>query len=114
LGGGVRRRLPVNASLVTCLNSADFGAEKRIVEPAFRLVDTQLGGHDVVVASQHDGHIELEQCCRVGCQALEPAQLVVELRPGCRIAIGKVEAPDEHAVDRRFNIAAVDVRRVAR
>ena len=46
--------------------------------------------------------------------ALEPAQLVVELRPGPRIAVGQVEAADQHAVDRRLDIAAVAVVGIAR
>ena len=47
-------------------------------------------------------------------QAFEPAELVVELRPGRRIAVGQVEAADQHAVHRCLDVAAVRVVGVAR
>ena len=47
-------------------------------------------------------------------QAFEPAQLVVEFRAGRRIAVGQIEAADQHAVHRRLDIAAVRVIRIAR
>ena len=50
----------------------------------------------------------------MGGQPLEPAQLVVELRPGRRIAVGQIEAADQHAVHRRLDVAAVRVVGVAR
>ena len=46
-------------------------------------------------------------------QPLEPAQLVVELRPGPRIAVGQVEAADQDAVDRRLDVAALRVVGIA-
>src|SRR3954469_8941891 len=47
-------------------------------------------------------------------QALEPSELVVELRAGLRIAVGQVDAADEHTIDRRFDVAALRVAGVAR
>ena len=67
-----------------------------------------------VVAGEDDWGSCRQQVDRMGRQALEPAQLVVELRAGRRIAVRQVEATDEHAVDRRFDISAVHVGRVAR
>ena len=46
-------------------------------------------------------------------QPLEPAQLVVELGPGARIAVGQVEAADQDAADRGLEVAAVRVVRIA-
>ena len=39
-------------------------------------------------------------------QALEPGELVVELRAGLRVAVGQVERGDEDAVDRGLDVAA--------
>jgi hypothetical protein len=46
-------------------------------------------------------------------QALEPFQLVVELRSGLRIAIGQVQAADDDPVHRGLDVAAVQVIRIA-
>ena len=46
-------------------------------------------------------------------QALEPAQLVVELRAGRRVAVRQVEAADQHPVHRRLDVAAVGVVGIA-
>src|SRR5260370_41119950 len=34
---------------------ADFRAEQSIVYPSLRLVNVEIGGHDVVVAGEHNG-----------------------------------------------------------
>jgi hypothetical protein len=47
-------------------------------------------------------------------QALEPGKLVVELRAGLRVAVRQVDASDEDAIDRRFDVAALRVVGVAR
>ena len=47
-------------------------------------------------------------------QPLEPAQLVVELRPRCGIAVGKNEAADQYAIDGRLDVAAVAVVGITR
>jgi hypothetical protein len=46
-------------------------------------------------------------------QPLEPAELVVELRAGCGIAVWKVQASDHHSIDRCLDVAAVAVVGVA-
>ena len=71
---------------------ARLGAEQRIVDPALGLVDVELGRHHVVVARQHHRRAAVDQLGRVHDQALEPVQLVVELRARRRIAVGQVEA----------------------
>ena len=81
--------------------------------PALRLVDVDLGRHDVEVAGQDDGPLELHQLGGVRRQALEPAQLVVELRAGRRVAVRQVQAADQHAADVGFDVAAVHVLRIA-
>src|SRR5664280_2706855 len=46
-------------------------------------------------------------------EALEPGQLVVELRARLRIAVGQIDRGDDEAVHRRFQVAAVRVVGVA-
>ena len=40
-------------------------------------------------------------------QPLDPGELVVEFRAGLRIAVRRIEAGDQHAVDRRLDVAAL-------
>ncbi len=47
-------------------------------------------------------------------ESLEPQQLVVELRPGCGVAIGQVQTRDRQPAYLRFQIATVDVVGIAR
>jgi hypothetical protein len=54
-------------------------------------------GHDVVVAGEHHRQPGREQLGRMPMQPLDPGELVVELRPGLRIAVRRVERGDEHA-----------------
>jgi hypothetical protein len=44
----------------------------------------------------------------------QPSELVVELRPGRRIAVRQIEAADDDAGNRRLDIAALRVLEVAR
>lgn len=67
---------------------ADLRPEQGIVEPALRLVDVELGRHDVVVAGEHDRGTGGQQLRGVCGQTVEPAQLVVEFWPGGWIAVG--------------------------
>jgi hypothetical protein len=93
---------------------ADLRPEQRIVGPALRLVDVELGRHDVVVTREN--HL-LARGQQLGCmcgQAFELAEFVVELRPGRRIAVGQVEAADQGVVHCRLGVAAACVVGVAR
>src|SRR5271155_6158777 len=84
-----------------------FGAEERVVHPAFRLVNIDLSRDHVVVAGENDGRVGSEEILRVFRQALEPTELVVELGPRRRIAVGQIKAADDDAVDTRLDVAAV-------
>ncbi len=92
---------------------AHLGAEERVVDPARRRVDVELGRHDVVIAGQQDRRAARQQRLRMRREALEPAQLVVEFRSGCRIAVRQVEAADRQPVDCRLQIAAMRVFGIA-
>ena len=50
----------------------------------------------------------------MGVEPLEPLQLVVELRPRGRVAVGQVEAADGDAAHDGLDVAAVGVVGVAR
>jgi len=78
---------------------ADSGRENQILTRRYH----------VVVAAQHDGAFGRQHLGRVQHQAIYPAQLVVELRPWRRIAIGEVEAPDDDVANDRFDVATVPV-----
>src|SRR5690349_14110022 len=76
------------------IRSPALRLDQRIVLPGRRGIDIELGRRDVEVASENHRRARLEQLSRVRMQALEPFQLVVELRPRLRIAVGQVEAAD--------------------
>ena len=63
---------------------ADFRSEQRVVYPSLRLVDVEIGGHDVVVAGKHDGPAAGEKCFGMGGEPVKPSQLEIELRTGRR------------------------------
>jgi len=66
---------------------SDFRAKQGVVYPSLRLVDVELGGHDVVVTSEHDWRAASEKRFGVGGQPVKPSQLEIELRTGRRIAV---------------------------
>jgi hypothetical protein len=46
-------------------------------------------------------------------EPLQPSQFVIELWAGRRIAVGQIQATDQHAVHRGLDVAAVHVFRIA-
>lgn len=70
-------------------------------------VDVGLGRDDIVVAGQHDGRAAVQQGLGVDVEGVEPGQLVVELWAGIGIAVGQVQATDQHAVHRRLDVAGL-------
>ena len=109
-----------SASVHPCASSrakglADLGAEQRVVDPALGFVDVELGGDDVVVAGEHDGRAARRAASlRAPRSRSNHLQLVIELGSRRRIAVGQIEAADEHAVDRGLDVAAVGIVRIAR
>ena len=55
-----------------------------------------------------------EQHRRVLDQAIEPGQFVVELGTGLQVAIRQIQASHNHSGDRRLEIPALVIRKVAR
>ena len=87
---------------------------ERVVVPGCRRVDVDVGRGDVVVAGQHDGDVFAQQAAGVRGEPLEPGELVVELRPRLRIAVGQVDAADEDAADGGLDVARLRVVGIAR
>src|ERR1700685_945546 len=88
--------------------------KERILKPVFGLIDIDFGRDNVVVAGENDRLRSGDQFLCVFRKALQPSQLVIELRPGRGIAVGQVEASYAHAIDRRLDVTAVQVLRIAR
>ena len=86
---------------------ARFRSEQRILHPTFGLVDIHVGRNDVEVAHQQRRHAAIEQVPRMGIQRVEPVQLIVELRPRLRIAVGRVHVADQDPADRRLDVSAL-------
>ena len=85
----------------------------RIINPALRHHGVDVFRNDVVVAAQNDRLSRVCEVRRVMTKPLEPPQLVIELRAGCRIAVGEIETTYDEAVDVRFEVTAVGVIRIA-
>ncbi len=88
--------------------------DERVVIVGARRIDVGPGRHDVVVARQHDRRARRVQGSRVLDQTPQPRELGVEFRSRLRIAVGRVQASDQDAVDRGLEIARVGVLGVAR
>ena len=96
-----------------CKGLTHLDPEQGVVDPALGLVHVALGRDDVVIAREDHRRLGGNELCGVSEQPLEPAQLVVELRARCGIAVGQIEAGDVDAVDLRLDVAAVGIVRIA-
>ena len=96
-----------------CKGLTHLDPEQGVVDPALGLVHVALGRDHVVIAREDHRRLGGNELCGVSEQSLEPAQLVVELRARCGIAVGQIEAGDVDAVDLRLDVAAVGIVRIA-
>ena len=87
--------------------------DQRILVPGFRRVDVEGRGRDVVVAGEDHRDLRRLQIGGMGDQAIEPGELVVELRPRLGIAVGQIDRGDEQPLDRGLDIAALAVLGIA-
>jgi len=90
-----------------------FGREERVLLPVLGFVHIEVGGNDVEVAANDDGGIEVEKRCQMRVEPRHPLHLVIELRTGPGVAVGKIEAGDQDAADRGLDIAALLVAGIA-
>jgi hypothetical protein len=67
-----------------------LGTEQRVIDPAFGGINIEIRRHDVVIAGEHDRLPGREQAPSMVRQPVEPAQLVIELRPRRGIAVRQV------------------------
>jgi hypothetical protein len=84
-----------------------LGQEERIIKPAFRLIDIKISRHNVIVAGENDGRSCNEQRLGMCRQTLEPAKFIIKLRAGRWIAIGKIKAAHQQAIDQSLDVAAM-------
>jgi hypothetical protein len=74
---------------------AHLGPEQRVVTPALRRVDVEIGRHHVVVAARHDDrHIGGDELFAVLVKPLEPPEFVVEFRAGRGIAVRQAKTSE--------------------
>ena len=92
---------------------AGFRLYQGVLVPRSRRVNVQFGRRNVEIARQQNRHLLLDELRRVRPQSLEPFELVVEFRPGLRIAIRQIDAGHDDAPDRRFDIARFPVLAIA-
>jgi len=93
---------------------AAFRLQQRILVVGLRRINIVLGRHDIEVAAEHDRHARCEKRRRMDKEAIQPDEFVFEFRPGLRVAVRRVERGDQHAVDRRLDIAGLRVIGIAR
>ncbi len=112
----MQRPQPVGPALVQ--QPAEGGAGLRLQQgvgcPGARRIDVRVGGDDVVVPRQHHRRPGGVQRGRMRLQPAQPPQLVVELGARPRIAVGGVEAADQHPVHGRLDVAGLGVGGIAR
>jgi hypothetical protein len=92
----------------------NLGPEQRVIDPARGLINVEFGGHHVEIAGEHHGHACRKKLRGVLGQPIEPAQLVIEFRAGCRITVGQIQATNQQPIHRRFDVAAVPIIQIAR
>ena len=71
-------------------------------------------GHDIVVAGQNDRQARRVKLFCMRYEAVAPAELVVEFRPGLWVAIWCIEGSNDNSSNRRLDVAALCIRRIAR
>src|SRR5882672_1034044 len=76
------------------------------------VVDVEVGRQHIVVAGEHHGLVGRGKRLRMLDQALEPGELVVELRARLRVAIRKVETGDADTANARLQETAMRVVRI--
>ena len=62
---------------------------------------------------EHDRRIDGVKLGRMGQESLHPGELVFEFRSRLRVAVGRIERRDQHAVHRRLDVAALPIVRIA-
>jgi hypothetical protein len=76
--------------------------------------DVLGSSYDVVIAGQHDRNTFRQKFGGMGDEALEPRQLVIELWPGLRIAIGEIKGRDQDSVHRYLDVPSLEILGIAR
>ena len=86
---------------------------KRVLGVGLGGINIGVGRHDVEVPREHDRRIQGVKLGRVSQEPLHPGELIFEFRPRLRVAVRRIERGNQHAVDRRLDIAALRISGVA-
>ena len=97
-------------ALIRC---AALWLQQCVAIPGLRRVDVEVCRHDVVISRQYDGGSSRVGFSRVGGQALQPSELVLEFGTGLGVSVRSVDGGDEHPVNGCLEIAALLVGDVA-
>jgi hypothetical protein len=81
--------------------------------PGICRIDVEIGRHHVVISRQHDGRSSGAEFSRMGVQAFQPSEFVIEFGTGLGVPVRSVGRSDEHSVGGRLEIAALPVGGVA-
>src|SRR5579862_1115519 len=93
---------------------ATFRLDQCVLIQGSRRIDVLLCRHDVVVTGQHDRHSCREKSGGMGSQALEPGQLVTELRTRLGISVRQVNGRNQDAVHSGLDIARLTILGLSR
>src|SRR3984957_12518967 len=93
---------------------AAFGLDQRVVIQRSSRIDVLRCRHDIVITGQHHGGTARHEFGGMGNEALEPGQLVVELRSRLRIPVGEVDRSDQDSLNSRFDVAGLVICRITR
>ena len=80
---------------------------KRVFFPALRVIDVVWRRNDVEIPNQDDRCFSSEEKLGMPPQLLEPCHFVIELGPGPRVAVGRIETGDENTADSHLEIAGL-------
>ena len=95
----------------TAVRRAALWLHKGVVVPGRRRINVKVSGHDVEITDKCDTSCEFPEQSRVSDQSFEPGKLVVEFRPGLRIAVRQIDAADNNAINRSLDVTALLVRK---
>src|SRR5690606_17347235 len=93
---------------------AAFRLHQRIVAPRFCWVDVKVSWRHIEVTCKHDRRSGFAQRGRSSPQPLKPLKLVVEFGTWLRIAVRRIDACNQHTLNRGLEITRLKILLVTR
>ena len=87
--------------------------QQRVLVVGFGRINITIGRDDVEIAGEHDRHAGGEQIRGMRREPIHPGELVGKFRPRLRVAVGRIERRDQHAVHRRLDVTRLRVGGIA-